>query len=365
MNQNISKITRGKLVRELLKHHNIFGDIELMDFLSNIWNLKDLPSLDKRCSNAYDDIYTHYVHFEDYDIEHLLFERLDIHNCDDTTFTKFLETIVSPEVRDEIQEQYTLVDVINRFIQNDSFKLEYVKNLSGSPLFQVKHLKGNKKEIQQLFFACNGYKHRLIFRDATTNEIETTRNSDKVLCYKEPISSEGLLWTDLIRWYMKELKLNNYEQSEKELITRLEESMNPPEKLMFHTYLEFGRKLGTRMPAYIPQPYLKYDPYTALERNGVKDLERERMDFLLLFPHGIRILTEIDGQQHYSEENGQVSPRKYANMVREDREDKLMGYEVFRFGGFEFYYNNEFEFHQIKKNLFDFFEKLFRRYGLL
>lgn len=39
----------------------------------------------------------------------------------------------------------------------------------------------------------------------------------------------------------------------------------------------------------------------------------------------------------------------YAQMVKEDREDKLMGYEVFRFGGAEFLHSNERDFQEIKE----------------
>lgn len=365
MHQNISKITRRKLVRELLKNYNLCGDLEPMDFLTMVWDLSNMPSYDKRYPDAYADIYTHFISFNDYDFYDLLFDRLDIIDCEDTTFIKFLETIVSPEIRDDKDEQLALVEAINQFIQHDFFKLLHVKNSSGFPIFHIKHLKGNRKEFQQLFFASSGYKHRLVFKDATTNEIDVTKNQDSILCYREPIPPEGLLWTDLVAWYGKEVNIDDPFQAENALIDRLNKSMNIPELIMFETYLEFKNKLGLKLPAYIPQPYLKYDPYTQLERKGNKNLERERMDFLLFFPHGIRILTEVDGKHHYSENNGQSSPKKYANMVREDREDKLMGYEVFRFGGFEFVHSNESEREAVKANIRDFFEKLFKHYGLL
>jgi hypothetical protein len=43
---------------------------------------------------------------------------------------------------------------------------------------------------------------------------------------------------------------------------------------------------------------------------------------------------EVDGKQHYSDEDG-PSPRLYAEMVAADRDLKLAGYEVYRFGGHE------------------------------
>jgi very-short-patch-repair endonuclease len=58
------------------------------------------------------------------------------------------------------------------------------------------------------------------------------------------------------------------------------------------------------------------------------------MDFLLLFSEAIRVVIEVDGVQHYSD-NGRPSPALYAEMVAADRQLRLAGYEVFRFGGAE------------------------------
>ena len=58
------------------------------------------------------------------------------------------------------------------------------------------------------------------------------------------------------------------------------------------------------------------------------------MDFLLLLPHGVRIVLEVDGKQHYAE-GDTASPKLYSEMVSEDRRLRLRGYEVYRFGGYE------------------------------
>ncbi|MCA1670977.1 MAG: hypothetical protein LC799_01810 [Actinobacteria bacterium] len=47
--------------------------------------------------------------------------------------------------------------------------------------------------------------------------------------------------------------------------------------------------------------YLHYDPYTKRQlgdRPG--QLERQRMDFLLLMPRRRRVVLEVDGRQHYA-----------------------------------------------------------------
>jgi hypothetical protein len=49
-------------------------------------------------------------------------------------------------------------------------------------------------------------------------------------------------------------------------------------------------------------------------------------------------LLEIDGEQHYAVGTGTAarpSPEGYARTVRADRQLRLAGYEVYRFGGYE------------------------------
>lgn len=61
-----------------------------------------------------------------------------------------------------------------------------------------------------------------------------------------------------------------------------------------------------------------------------------------MLEQGVRIVIEIDGRHHYAVQDGQTpdryiaSAQRYAEMVAEDRRLRLMGYEVYRFGGHEF-----------------------------
>jgi len=49
------------------------------------------------------------------------------------------------------------------------------------------------------------------------------------------------------------------------------------------------------------------------------------MDFLFVLSNSTRIVIEVDGKQHYSDDNIS-SPKKYAEMVSLDRDLKLLGY---------------------------------------
>jgi len=59
------------------------------------------------------------------------------------------------------------------------------------------------------------------------------------------------------------------------------------------------------------------------------------MDFLMLLPNSVRVVVEVDGKHHYADNNGAASPHAYAAMMAADRDLRLAGYDVYRFGAYE------------------------------
>lgn len=58
----------------------------------------------------------------------------------------------------------------------------------------------------------------------------------------------------------------------------------------------------------------------------------------MLLPDRVRVVLEVDGQQHYADgmyQRAYASPRVYADTMSADRRLRLAGYEVYRFGGHE------------------------------
>lgn len=218
-------------------------------------------------------------------------------------------------------------------------------------------------EFKNIIFAANGPKPDIILRDATNNDIQIIKNEEFCLVYDQPIPQHGLLWNDLVEWWSKQK--GNGHLTEKLLKAGLYQRLlasldSPPEKLLFKTYMmDVSKGWRDKFFALIPQVYLHYDPYTIkqrLDKDKTKPLKRQRMDFLLLFSNRQRIVIEIDGQQHYSQE-GVANPALYAEMVTEDRRLKLAGYEVYRFGGYEFLKEDEG-----KEAVIKFFSELLRKY---
>ncbi len=59
-----------------------------------------------------------------------------------------------------------------------------------------------------------------------------------------------------------------------------------------------------------------------------------------MLEHGVRVVIEVDGRQHYANDDGKgrwlANAQLYAEMASEDRRLRLSGYEVYRFGGADF-----------------------------
>jgi len=355
----ITELTRRNIIEALLGK-NIYGRLELFEFLSRTWNLSEMRSTDSRFANAAGDISQHMVNNNDWDEDYLFFTCLDILQLPDQRFLHFLEQVIHPIVRDsETQAEYA--EIINSYLVHDGYQLNPTDQMSGCPVYKATRLQGGvPSPVKNLIFAAKGPKPDIVLLDALNNDIGITGNENNCLIYQESVPSSGLSWSNLVQWWAARTNTDPISsETEKALREQLCDSLDSErERLLFNSYFERIHPLMQEPPALIPQFYLHYDPYTVRERNGQKVLDRQRMDFLLLLPNSHRVVIEVDGKQHYAI-NDTASPPLYAKMVAADRKLKLSGYEVYRFGGYELYGDSG------KQVVEDFFRKLFVRHGLL
>jgi len=162
------------------------------------------------------------------------------------------------------------------------------------------------------------------------------------LNFDKPIPQTGLTWDDLLNWFSTKYgPFNTEEERLKNLHIRITDGImgSEVEQLLFSAYWTFTVKMGNfNAPALLPQVWLHYDPLSAYQRGGQSAFVNQRMDFMMFLPDRVRVVIEVDGKQHYAESmdtNAPASPARYAKMMSEDREMKLQGYDVYRFGGAE------------------------------
>ncbi|TCJ34157.1 hypothetical protein [Parafrankia sp. BMG5.11] len=196
---------------------------------------------------------------------------------------------------------------------------------------------GASGDFRNLIFSADGPKPEIVLTDALNNVVKITKNEQFCLVYDRPIESQGLTWAKLVNWWQGVTRIEDSMMAGRHLYQRLSRSLaSDPERVFFNRYCgAYANPEGWDWPALIPQVYMHYDPYTKASRSNPGPLIRQRMDFLLLLPGEIRIVIEIDGSHHYSS-GEKPDPRRYAEMVSEDRKLRLAGYDVYRFGGYEF-----------------------------
>lgn len=288
-----------------------------------------------------------------------LFEELDAYSVSDRRFTLFLEALVSHDVRPDTANQREFTGVVNRALSGEGVELREVGEEGGFPVFRLAAIGKGVGPAKNLIFASD-MKPDLRFTDAVSNDIEIVTHADKVLVYDRALLAHGLLWRELQGWW-EGLHGEDSESAKKALYRRLLAclpSNSPPQQILFET---FFRHFGSRvpeLPALLPEVWLHWDPKTARER-GPEALTRYRMDFLMLLPNETRIVLEVDGRHHYADHAGRADPGRYGEMVSADRDLRLAGYDVYRFGA------AELDRERGPALAATFFDQLFKRYGVL
>lgn len=140
----LTKKIRLDILRILLSEQDLFGkpqdDINIIEFLDEMLDLKSLPSEDSRYNNAYDDAFQHLVNNYDWEYEYVLTERFNI--IDDLDiFISFLNKIIHPDIRhndDDITRYYLL---INPYLEkeNSTYSLESYTE-EGLPVYVIKKI---------------------------------------------------------------------------------------------------------------------------------------------------------------------------------------------------------------------------------
>lgn len=290
-----------------------------------------------------------------------LFDSLGAYDCSDKRFRLFLEGLASSNVRPDEAEQRRFVARLNEPLRACGTELRETGVEDGYPVFTVVSLRAGPEGRPKNIIFASSVKPDLRFRDAVNNDIEVVTNAERVLIYDRPIGSDGLRWRDLQAWWAEREGGLDEQQAKKTLYRRLRQSLppsSPPQEFLFEAYFKTFARSVQGLPALLPEVWLHWDPKTVQQR-GVDALARFRMDFLMLLPHGVRVVIEVDGRHHFSEDDGRASPARYARMMAADRELRLAGYEVFRFGATELD-----TLSQAQGLVKGFFEALFKRHGV-
>ena len=286
-----------------------------------------------------------------------------LHFCQEYVNPVFVRTIFNIDEERHEDLQPRCVEVINNYLPSCGYELREKTKIHDKVTYEVVEIAGVHGEIRGIVFAAL-YKPDILLDDVLNHNVRIPVDDKKYLYYDQPVGNTALTWDALASWYYK----TRWPGIDPSIEERLEEAVNhcgsPIEQFFYNAYVELKTEIGGSIPALLPQVWLYYDEKSQKDRIE-KIFEHQCMDFLMLFSNSKRIVIELDGAQHYSDEESfpgreypvrVASTQKYAAMVSAQRDMTLAGYEVYRFGGSEF--AGEDRGKEIVKQFFrDLFEK--------
>jgi len=113
-----------------------FGRLEEHEFLTRLYDLKEMRSLDSRFYDAEGEIWQHTVNNDDYPNDWVFMdERFQLANGTDEIYLKFISEIFHPEVRIEKGFWKELLSEINQLLQNDGYELYPAEKISNRDIY--------------------------------------------------------------------------------------------------------------------------------------------------------------------------------------------------------------------------------------
>lgn len=377
MSNRISKDARKLILDDLVLIGCCSGGQYVAEFAKRV--CPDIEEQTYQCGArsvpVINDIARHMDSFDDWDFSYLFDTVLDLLNVTDEKFVYFCEQYVNPVFRrgrlnddgEWVDISQECINAINQGLSDVEMSLQPIGQVAGRTKYRVLPTnQGQQEPIKNIIFAAK-YKPDIVLDDALSNDIRVV-NANGALIYDQGIPADGISWETLANWY----ELLDLDNTEKEMDLLFYNCLDSePERLFYKAYISYLTSHGKHIPALIPQVYMYYDPKTKAQREW-QIFEHQKMDFMMIISPTQRVVLEIDGYQHYAEDEvapgtaykHYASPARYAEMMKAHRAMSLAGYDVYRFGGRELWVNDHNSEEEIISNIGMFFDKLFEKYHI-
>ncbi|GAA3773132.1 hypothetical protein GCM10022423_29490 [Flavobacterium ginsengiterrae] len=119
----------------------VYTDFDgIITFLNKIWPLQEMPSQDERYINAMEDAKQHLINNEDWSLEYTFLNRFGLVDGDNSYYNKFLETVVSPDVRPSKEGIQLYAHLINKHVEKSGSRMAIVDYFEEMPLYKLRPL---------------------------------------------------------------------------------------------------------------------------------------------------------------------------------------------------------------------------------
>lgn len=120
------------------------GQLDDVEFLQRIFDLKQLPSSDPRFKDAAGDIWQHTINNDDWDRDWVFGDkRFDLVGGPTETFLRFLCEMIHPLVRPDRDEALRLANHFNDALRSEGWELFEEQRIAGRPRFAYRAISDN------------------------------------------------------------------------------------------------------------------------------------------------------------------------------------------------------------------------------
>lgn len=145
---NLSPEIKRSVYQAIVKKGNFYGkyagsdynddDLNIVNFLKQIWDLPTMKSDDSRFRNAEADAIQHLINNDDWDTEYIFENRFNLLGGDQKFFIKFIELVVSPIVRYDRHDIEDYVAAINFALKPAQCELAIEDYVNEYPVYRLK-----------------------------------------------------------------------------------------------------------------------------------------------------------------------------------------------------------------------------------
>ena len=138
----LSVQTRAAVLDEMRARKTVWhGELNVIDFLSRIFDLQSMPSFDSRFDTAAGDIWQHCINNDDWDIDWIFGDnRFRIYEIEQENFLAFIVEVLNPIVRKDAVEQSQLAAAFNGHLKRDGWELVEDIIVDGRPTYVLERI---------------------------------------------------------------------------------------------------------------------------------------------------------------------------------------------------------------------------------
>lgn len=133
----LQKGLKQRIYKAVVQHDEFIGNEDGFAVINKVWDLRSIPSTDSRYKDGYGDFRQHIVNNDDWTLDEVFYDKLDLLDGKDDIFISFLEAYVDPGIRTDINFINTKVDLINALLIESRLQLKITSYFEDRPIFKV------------------------------------------------------------------------------------------------------------------------------------------------------------------------------------------------------------------------------------